>query len=62
MQATVSHNLKDPHFKSLEPNCLSPFACDYDTVSYEKGMNLCRLQLTTFGHVEEDTLPGLVDA
>jgi len=34
-----SHNLKDPHSKSLEPDCLSDFICDYDTVSpgREKG-------------------------
>jgi len=24
MQATISHNLKDPHSKALKPNCLSP--------------------------------------
>jgi len=24
MQATISHNLKDPHSKALEPDCLSP--------------------------------------
>jgi hypothetical protein len=30
---TISHNLKDPHSKALEPDCLSPFACNYDTVS-----------------------------
>ena len=23
MQATISHNLKDPHSKALEPDCLS---------------------------------------
>jgi len=22
---TISHNLKDPHPKALEPDCLSPF-------------------------------------
>jgi len=32
MQATISHHLKDPHSKALEPDCLSPFACDYDPV------------------------------
>jgi hypothetical protein len=25
MQATISHNLKDPHSKALEPGCLSPW-------------------------------------
>ena len=34
---TISHNLKDPHAKALEPDCLSPFACDYDTVSQGGG-------------------------
>jgi hypothetical protein len=33
MQATISHHLKDPHSKALEPDCLSPFARDCDTVS-----------------------------
>ena len=34
-QATVSHHLKNPH--SLEPDCLSPFVPDYDTVSPRRG-------------------------
>ena len=25
IQMTISHNLKDPHPKALEPDCLSPF-------------------------------------
>jgi hypothetical protein len=25
-QVTISHNLKDPHSKTLEPDCLSLFA------------------------------------
>jgi len=25
VQMTISHNLKDPHPKALEPDCLSPF-------------------------------------
>ena len=33
IQATISHHSKNPHSKALEPDCLSPFACDYDTVS-----------------------------
>jgi hypothetical protein len=33
IQVTISHHLKDPHSKALEPDCVSPFACDYDTVS-----------------------------
>ena len=37
IQATISHNPKDPHFKALEPDGLSPFVCDYDTVSLAKG-------------------------
>jgi len=24
IQVTISHNLKDPHSKALEPDCLSP--------------------------------------
>jgi hypothetical protein len=37
IQAMISHNLKDPHSKSLEPDCLFPFPCDYDTVSVGRG-------------------------
>jgi len=37
IQATVSHILKDPHSKALEPDCLFPFASDYDTVSEGEG-------------------------
>jgi hypothetical protein len=33
IQGTIPHNLKDPHSKALERDCLSPFGCDYDTVS-----------------------------
>jgi hypothetical protein len=25
IQATISHNLKNPHSKTLEPDCVSPF-------------------------------------
>jgi hypothetical protein len=32
IQAAISHNLKDPHSKALELDCLPPFAYDYDTV------------------------------
>src|SRR4030042_5539376 len=38
IQMTISHNLKDPHSKALEPDCLSPFACDYDAVSWWERM------------------------
>ena len=31
IQTTIPHNLKDPHSKALEPDCLSPFAYDYNT-------------------------------
>ena len=24
IQATISHNIKDPHSKAVEPDCLSP--------------------------------------
>jgi hypothetical protein len=36
IQGTISHNLKDPHSKALEPDCLSPFACDCKTASEGK--------------------------
>ncbi len=36
-QEMISHNLKDPHSKALEPDCLSPLVCDYDTVSKGRG-------------------------
>jgi hypothetical protein len=35
IEATISHQLKDPHSKVLEPDCLSPSASNYDTVSKE---------------------------
>jgi hypothetical protein len=38
IQATISHNLKDPHSKALEPDCLSPFLCDYDTAPMLRGI------------------------
>jgi hypothetical protein len=33
IQATISHTLKDPHSKALEPDCLSLSVCNYDTAS-----------------------------
>jgi hypothetical protein len=33
IQATISHQLKDPRSKVLEPDCLSPSASNYDTAS-----------------------------
>jgi len=33
IKATISHHLKDPRSKSLEPDCLSLFAYNDDTVS-----------------------------
>jgi len=36
-QVTISHNIKDPHSKTLEPDCLFPFARDYETVSLWAG-------------------------
>jgi hypothetical protein len=33
IQATIPHTLKDPHSKTLEPDCLSPSVCNYDTAS-----------------------------
>jgi len=44
IQAMISHHVKDPHSKGLEPDCLSPFACDYDTVSLGRGMPACGRQ------------------
>ena len=37
IQARISHNLKDPHSKALEPDCPFPSACDCDTVSLGEG-------------------------
>jgi hypothetical protein len=33
-QETISHTLKDPHSKALEPDCLCPWTSDCDTASY----------------------------
>jgi len=33
----VPYNIKDSHSKTLEPDCLSPFACNCDTVSKGRG-------------------------
>ena len=33
MEATISHQLKDPHSKALEPDCLSPPVSNYGTAS-----------------------------
>ena len=43
IQATLSHHLKDPHSKILEPDCLSPFVYHYDTVSRGEGEGGCGL-------------------
>jgi hypothetical protein len=37
IEATISHQLKDPHSKVLEPDCLSPLASNYDTASRGRG-------------------------
>ena len=37
IQSAIFHNLKDPHSKALEPDCLSLSACDYDRVSKGRG-------------------------
>jgi hypothetical protein len=37
IQAKISHNLKDPHSKALEPDRPSPFAYDCSTVSQGRG-------------------------
>jgi len=39
IQVTISHHLKDPHPKTLEPDCLFPFARDCDTVSKGREYN-----------------------
>ncbi len=39
MQATIFHNLKIPHSKSLEPDCVSPSVSDRDTISGARGDN-----------------------
>jgi hypothetical protein len=33
IEGTISHQLKDPHSKVLEPDCLSLSASNYDTAS-----------------------------
>jgi len=38
VQATISHHLKDPHSKALEPDCFSPFVCDHDTATAGGGV------------------------
>ncbi len=35
--AAISHTLKDPHSKALEPDCLSPSVFNYDAVSKGRG-------------------------
>jgi hypothetical protein len=37
-QETISHTIRIPHSKALEPDCLCPWDCDYDTAS-EGGKN-----------------------
>ena len=51
-QETISHTIRNPHSKALEPDCLRPWACDYDTVSEtemrfpraERGVPFCCLE------------------
>ena len=42
-QETISHTIRDPHSKDLEPYCLCPWTCDYDIVPWaekeERRMN-----------------------
>ncbi len=38
IQAMIPHTLKDPHSKALEPDRLSPFAGNCDTVSQGGGL------------------------
>jgi hypothetical protein len=51
IQATMPHTLKDPHSKALEPDCLSPSACHYDTVSKELGLHAAQALAVRAGHV-----------
>ena len=37
IQEVISYNLKDPHSKALESDCLFPSAFNYDTVSLGRG-------------------------
>jgi hypothetical protein len=54
IQATISYNLKSPHSKALEPDCLSPFACDCNTASEGEGWTgTLKLILT---YVKSDSL------
>jgi hypothetical protein len=53
IQATISHNLKDPHSKTLEPDRLSPFACNYDTASKGRGEIIFTLPLIYRGERKE---------
>ena len=49
---------KDPHSKALEPNCLSPSACDYNTVS--QGERSVRLAIEVRVGVDMLNSPTLV--
>ena len=37
IKVSVSHNIKDPHSKSLEPNCISPFLAITTQSPFDKG-------------------------
>jgi hypothetical protein len=37
----------DPHSNALEPDCLFPFACDYDTVSKHREKALAFIRFDT---------------
>lgn len=36
IQVTIPYHLKNPHSKSFELDCLSPFSFDYDKVSIKR--------------------------
>ena len=39
-QETISHTIRNPHSKALEPDCLCPWTGDYDTVSSRRKHDL----------------------
>ena len=39
-QEMISHTIRDPHSKALEPDCLCPWAGNYDTASWGRGFSL----------------------
>ena len=56
IQVTISHNLKDPHPKALEPDCLSPFIAI--TTQSQRAGSLPIGRQEGAQHNKESTLPG----